>query len=310
MKSKAPLILVTLLAVTLATLRLLPTAAAVTSGPPGGHSSRDEGKIVFQSRRSGNSQIWIMNADGSEVTRLTNNSADEMMPVISPDGGTIAFVSDRDGAGRIYLMAIDGTNQRPLTGGSEPEEEPAWMPDGEEVVFRKTLDDGGVAIFAASAGQGELRQITDGSLRPKEPHVSLDGSRMLFNSLERGIPELWIMELEGGRQSRIPGTPEWGMAPVWSPDGGRIAFGLLDPTTFTAQVHVMNADGRDDAVLTPPGESSEYPCWSPDGSRIAFQTSRDGNFEIYVMYADGTGGQRLTSDPAFDGRPSWGTISR
>jgi len=87
---------------------------------------------------------------------------------------------------------------------------------------------------------------------------------MLFNSLQHGIPELWILELEDGQQARIPGSPEWGMAPVWS----------------------------------------------PDGSYIAFQTYRDGNFEVYVMNADGAGVRRLTSDLAFDGRPSWGVVDR
>jgi len=296
--------------VTLLSLGLLVIVSPTPGYPFAGRIPGTGEKIAFQSRRSGNSQIWIMNPDGTEQARLTHNPADELMPVISPDGSMIAFVSDRDGASKIYLMAVDGSDQRPLTGQSDVEEEPAWTPDGSDVVFRKTIADGGVAIFSASAERGVIRQITDAALRPKEPDMSPDGMRMLFSSLEHGIPELWIMDFEDGRQHRIPGSPEWGMAPVWAPDGQRIAFGLLDPSSFTARIHVMDADGSDDAVLTPPGETSEYPCWSPDGSRIVFQTFRDGNFEIYLMNADGTGVRRLTNDPAFDGRPSWGAIAR
>jgi TolB protein len=55
--------------------------------------------------------------------------------------------------------------------------------------------------------------------------------------------------------------------------------------------------------------TSEYPCWSPDGKQIAFQTSRDGNFEIYVMNADGSDPRRLTNNDAFDGRPNWAKVS-
>jgi Tol biopolymer transport system component len=202
-------------------------------------------------------------------------------------------------------MDLDGSNQRPLTKQIDIEEEPVWAPDGTEVLYRKTLPGGVVGIFAANVAAGEPRLVMGGELRPKEPDLSPDGSMLLFNAMNRGSAEIWIVSAESDEPHRLPDTPDWGMAPVWSPDGQMIAFGLLDPSSFSARVHVMSVDGSRATALTAAGETSEYPCWSPDGERIAFQTYRDGNFEIYVMKSDGTGLRRLTNDPAFDRRPSW-----
>jgi hypothetical protein len=73
-----------------------------------------------------------------------------------------------------------------------------------------------------------------------------------------------------------------------------------------AQVHVMNADGTGDTVLTSLGDVNEDPCWSPDGAQIVFQSTRDGNFEVYIMNADGSDQRRVTNHYSWDGWPSWG----
>ena len=72
------------------------------------------GKIAFISNRDGNDEIYVMNADGSNQTRLTNNPA-MIRPSFSPDGSKIAFVSNRDGNYEIYVMNADGSNQTRLT---------------------------------------------------------------------------------------------------------------------------------------------------------------------------------------------------
>jgi TolB protein len=272
--------------------------------------SGGEEKIAFVSRRGGTSQIHIMNADGSEQHQLTANSGNAYTPAISPDGTLIAFVSDREGTNQIYLMNIDGSGERRITDSDHFAEEPTWTPDGARVYYRAGLDDGTVAIFATPRVGGAPKQITDNSLRYKEPSVSPDGSRIVFNSVGGGAAEIWVMDIDGTNRFPLPNAPDWAMTPEWSPGGTRIAYALLRPATFAAEVHVMNSDGSGDAAITEPNVTSEYPCWSPDGKQIAFQTDRDGNFEIYVMNADGSEPRRLTRNDAFDGRPSWGSVSR
>lgn len=77
--------------------------------------SPDGSKIAFTSDRDGNDEIYVMNADGTEQVRLTNNQAWDWQPEFSPDGSKIAFTTDRDGNVEIYVMNTNGTNQVRLT---------------------------------------------------------------------------------------------------------------------------------------------------------------------------------------------------
>ena len=95
--------------------------------------------------------------------------------------------------------------------------------------------------------------------------------------------------------------------PVWSPNGKRIAF-MADKKGDLQNfgIYVMAADGRNEQRLTDHqtmGGSS--PSWSPDSRRIAFTADRDGNYEIYVMDADGGNLQNLTRTPHSDYSPAW-----
>ena len=89
--------------------------------------------------------------------------------------------------------------------------------------------------------------------------------------------------------------------PAWSHDGSRIAFAA-------GGIWVMNADGTDKVPVYVDGRTGKWtgrPTWSPDGSRIAFDSERQGNFEIFVMKADGSNGARLTDNAAEDWTPAW-----
>jgi len=88
--------------------------------------SPDSTQIVFTSARDGNGEIYVMNADGSGQTRLTNNPADACRPVWSPDGTRIAFSSDRDGNWEIYIMNADGSRVTRLTDNPANDGSPAW----------------------------------------------------------------------------------------------------------------------------------------------------------------------------------------
>jgi TolB protein len=90
--------------------------------------SPDGTKIAFYSLRSFNGDIYVMNADGSGQTRLTNNEAYDITPVWSPDGMKIAFGSDRDGNFEIYVMNVDGSGQTRLTNNDARDSNPAWSP--------------------------------------------------------------------------------------------------------------------------------------------------------------------------------------
>jgi len=91
----------------------------------------EQSKIAFSSKRDGNSEIYVMNADGSEQTNLTNNPNSDASPSWSPDGKKIAFESARDGGFEIYIMNADGSGQTILTNNPAQKWQdwhPRWSP--------------------------------------------------------------------------------------------------------------------------------------------------------------------------------------
>jgi TolB protein len=99
--------------------------------------SPDGRQIAFVSRRDGNDEIYEMNADGSDPTRLTTNPFSDNAPAWSPDGRKIVFQSNRDGNVEIYAMNADGTDQTRLTNYPGRDQDPDWSPDGQTIAFER-----------------------------------------------------------------------------------------------------------------------------------------------------------------------------
>ena len=112
--------------------------------------SPDGTKVAFQSNRDGNEEIYLMNADGTSQSRLTNNSAGDNQPSWSPDGTKIAFYSNRDGSDGIYVMDAGGTNQIRLSSNSTFDAVPSWSPFFPAISLSGTsLSFGNVAVSSS-----------------------------------------------------------------------------------------------------------------------------------------------------------------
>jgi len=114
-------------------------------------------RIAFSSNRDGNSEIYVMNPDGTGQTRLTYSDAWDSLLSWSPSGNKIAFTSFRDGTFEIYVMNPDGTGQANLTNNPGSDSESCWSPDGRELVFSCDLNfDGNFNIYKMnSEGTGK-----------------------------------------------------------------------------------------------------------------------------------------------------------
>lgn len=250
------------------TMTLGDFAAPQTLSPDGSEAqwSPDGTKLVFDSNVDGNPEIYVMNADGSGRTRLTNNPAFDGYPSWSPDGSKIAFTSERVGGGHIYVMDADGNNVVAITnnvGGNNFS--PSWSPNGTKIAFTSSRD-------AANL-------------------------------------EIYVMNVDGTNPTNVTNDVQRDYDPSWSPDGSKILFTHEGTNPGDrADIYVMNPDGTGKANLTPntPNSSEVTAAWSPDGTRILFVTDRDGNSEIYGMWADGSGlPQNLTFNSASDVLPDW-----
>lgn len=122
--------------------------------------SPDGGRIAFVSARSGNRDIWVMNADGSQQANLTNSDAgDDSQPAWAADG-RIAFVSNRDGNAEIYVMNEDGSSQTNLTHNAANDLDPDWSPDGSRIAFQ-TGRDGNSEIYVMYADGTSPTNLTN-----------------------------------------------------------------------------------------------------------------------------------------------------
>jgi serine/threonine protein kinase len=258
------------------------------------------GRIAFISNRDGNNEIYAMNSDGSEVTRLTNNQADDTSPSWSPDGRRINFVSNRDDSYEIYVMNDDGSGITRLTTNQYGDWGPSWSPDDGRIAFVSDRE-GNDEIYVMNTDGSEQRNLTNNPAEDWWPCWSPDGRWIAFVSDRDGASEIYVMNADGGGQTRLTSDSDYDLA--WSPDGSRIAF--VSDRDGNWEVYVMNADGGSQRNLTSNSAKDWWPWWSPDGGRVVFVSDRDGNDEIYVMNTDGTEVINLTNNPARDLSPSW-----
>ena len=247
--------------------------------------SPDGRRIAFDSDRDGNSEIYVMNADGSGVTRLTDNDAIDSFPTWSPDGRRIAFSSTRDGSFEVYVMNADGSGVTRLTDNDARDWSPAWSPDGRHIAFESTRD-GNSEIYVMNADGSGVTRLTYNGAADGTPAWSPDGRRIAFASGGRGNSEIYVMDASG--VIRLTDNDASDVTPAWSPDGLRIAF--ASEREGNLEIYVMNADGSGVTRLTYNGANGLFPDWSPDGRRIAFHSNRDGRMDIYVMNAAGEPG--------------------
>ena len=256
------------------------------------------GQLVFYSTRSGDQDIYLVNVDGSQLTRLTSTPAVEWEPDFSPDGSQIVFAANLDGSQLdIYVMNADGTSLRRLTSHPRDDRKPAWSPDGELVVFRsfRDLDDEIYKINVDGSGLSRLTSI-DGP--EDDPEFSPDGSLIAFTSRRNSNAiNIFTMTPDGNNVTQltfIDTASSW--APSWSPDGTQIVFQSHRDDPLQAELYLMNADGSNVRRLTNNDVADEAPAWSPDGLRIAYSSSTsDSQFDLIVMEVDGSFSFQLTA---------------
>jgi len=290
------------------------------------------GRIAFESSRTGDNEIFTMNPDGSVPINITNNPANDVFPAWSPDGTRLTFASDRAEAGNldVYVMNADGTGVTRLTNAPGEDRGTSWTSDGQKIVFHSSRDRDATHTFDIFTmnpdGTNQTKIFTNGSAA-----YVCGGSTsgiIVFNSSgdplgtnlanginpTTGLPirdfEIFTMNMTGGDLFQVTNNTVLDSGPKWSPDCSTISYNSLD-SGGSVDVHRINADGTGDVNLTnTPGIFDAFSAWSPDGTLIVFSSNRDVNFEIYTMSAvDGSNVTRLTFTGLgeADLRADWGT---
>jgi len=223
--------------------------------------SPDGQRLVFTWEVEANVDIYYMDIDGSGVTRLTRDSAEDSRASWSPDGSMIAFNSDRSGSDQVWRSNVDagewGYNLTQLTEDTHHNRVNnflSWSPDGRWIAFEADRDRDDPEIYLANA-------------------------------------------VDGSNQQRLTFTRALDEVPSWSPSGAEILFSSDmhdEPQSGTYDIYIMNADGSAQRRLTTTPGAASYPSMSADSKSIAYsyQQGEEGSTEIWIMNADGSDPKR------------------
>jgi TolB protein len=265
-------------------VRSAPNAAASRQGPT-------SARILYArfATLETEPEIYTMDDDGTNVTRLTVNLASDVDPSWAPDGKRVVYASDQveRATFAIYVMNADGTANTRLSNPSPVQSDRDPRALGKRIVFaRRDLAADAISLWVMNDDGSDLTPLTNGTF-DFSPAPSPNGK---FVAFVRGR-NVHVLDVETGEIRNLTNMPEAvETTPAWSPTGKQIAFARSDPAADPASdIYVINTDGTGVARLTNTlGVYDSRPRWSPDGKRIAFTANDGGVHSIWVMAADGT----------------------
>ena len=293
-----------------ALVQAAPTLTLTPTGTPVAKSAPSEEKIAFISERDGKSEIYFMDVDGSDVTRITDNPLSRYESVTwSPDGSQLAAtLTNTFGQRTIIVMNADGNNRKVLTNNRTNNYLPAWSLDGEKIAFVSDRD-GSEKIYVMNVdGSNQINLTADTAGNQTSPTWSPDGQQIAYSTDQRqSVWQIHVMNADGSNQKRLTHTISTKHSPVWSLDGKYIAY----IQTFIAdRIYIMDTDGSNPTLITEnifieDQLKDSALTWSPDGKNIAYVADQDGQQDIYRVSLEGREPIRLTDNEANDFSPAW-----
>ncbi len=230
--------------------------------------SPEGSQISFVSNRSGSWQIWVINADGTDVRRITrDDQLTHSWPSWHPDGKKIVFYTGTGEDCQTWIFDLETKTKKPLLDSDDQQNDfrPLFSPDSKYILFDRVgpATQGNHDLFKLERSSKALTQLTKNSAYDSDARWSPDGKQIVFHS---------------DRDSE---------------------------KRFHTQIFVMQADGSNIKQLTNDATRNSYPCWSPDGKRIVYSAKTGEHRALWIINADGSGKRKLTEFEGFNCEPAW-----
>ncbi len=290
------------------------SAAAIITPSPTQVEDTDEIAYVMVENRV--AQIYLANADGTNIRQLTDERNGACNFDWSPDGLRLVYVSPCNakvnqypGAG-LYILGLETNTTTALLDAPGGEFDPAWSPDGSKIAFTSLRDNGNWQIFVYDFETNTLAQLTtaENNTHSRYPAWSPDGSQLVYVQRRFQELQLWVMLPDGSEKKRIAYTDATvsDFLPAWSPDGTFMLFSqnnlALSSPAWPMRLNIgMERPER----LVKPAVPVVDITFSPDGLWIAYESTDGSNQDIYLFNLLTSEIIRLTQSPNIEFDPAW-----
>lgn len=260
-------------------------------------ASNLDGKLVFQSNRTGDFEIFMTHKSGTGITNISQDAFDDLNPSMSLSGNKLAYVSSREGAPHIYIF--EDNNSKKVTGVNAEYSSPQISHRGDKIIFIRNYN-----LYVMNASGTGITQLTfnSGDTVNYSPAFSFDDSKIVFTrNIKGGNADIILMSGLGGAMQNLTNGMGDNLYPAFSPDGNKVVFSRNN------HISILTIATKSVADLMPADslQFNSHPVFSPDGSAIAFVTNRTGNMEIFTMNTNGHKLKNITENEDIDTFPYW-----
>jgi serine/threonine protein kinase len=277
------------------------SSRTMTPSPTASHSETPL-RIVFVLGSPRDTDIYLIDSNGSNRRQIAGSGYDEAEPDWSPDENYIAYQSNGAGNYDIWIIDINGRQQQQLTTTSVDEREPNWSPNGQQIIYRRGGEPNGDGeLWVMDHNGRNQHRLGKQIIKGRSPVWSPDGRQVAFMSERSGSWDIYLFDLNNDDVRRLTHCAANCRFPNWSPDGQFVLYhSTRSVSSFTpAQIWRQRADGGGSAELVAEGDNPGRAVWSVEGV-IAFNTD-DG---IDIVNADSSNRHMLrNSDDGW--APDW-----
>lgn len=259
------------------------------------------GSLIFADIRSEGETMELVSVNLSTwiETQLTQDpDAENSYPIASPDGRWIAYQSNRDGDFEIYIVNSFGGQRRQLTYNTRTDRLPSWSPDGQWILFSSDVNGNENYDLRRISFDGNVEEeVFSNGQRNSHARYSPDGRFIIFTTgadpRNAATWEIARLDTETGETRLLTNNNVRDASPVFSPDGNTILY--ITYTGTSNAIATMSLNGQSQRILYDTDMNEWAASYSPDGLYISFTAEVDGRDQVFLMTAEGTEAQQITS---------------